>query len=100
MDGDLQEFLGLGVRLRLAVLGDVILVFFGSVVCSGTAQKFMSDFGLVLRPVLRVVVLKDRCNAIREWDSRLWDRGRLSTSLWRSCSSEPSNQPMMIRVKR
>ena len=40
---------------RWTVLGDVILVFFGSIECSGTGQKFMRDLGLV-----RLAVLENR----------------------------------------
>jgi hypothetical protein len=60
VDGDLQEFLGKGVVWRWAVLGDVILVLFGSVECSGTTQKLMSELGLA-----RAVVLEDRHNMVR-----------------------------------
>lgn len=65
MDGYLQEFLGFGMVVRLTVLGDMVLVFLGSVECSGTAQKLVRDFGLVLRPKLGVIVLEGRYNVIR-----------------------------------
>jgi len=64
-DGDLQEFLGTGMGWRCTVLGDVFLVFLGSVECSGTAQKLMSDFRLVFGLVLGVMVLEGRYNVIR-----------------------------------
>jgi len=49
-----EEFLGEGVVLRLTVLGDVILVLFSSVECTGTGHKFVSDLGLAFTVVLVV----------------------------------------------
>jgi hypothetical protein len=48
VDGDLQKLHGGSVVWRRTILGDVFLVFFGSVKRSGSADELMRDFAFVL----------------------------------------------------
>ena len=47
MSGDLHKLLGESVVVGFSVLSDMVLVFFGSVECSGCAQGLVREVGLV-----------------------------------------------------